>query len=167
MRPFDNRQLAMVTEFHRVFNLDVEDEPTLADPTTQDLRVELIREELTELRDAIDASDIIELADAIADLLYVTYGAALAFGIPINPVFDEVHRSNMSKLWSNEEIANLDEQDAEGFRVGSVERVGEHACVVYREDGKVMKSPSYEPPDLAPILFPRAFPDEGRYEREG
>jgi predicted HAD superfamily Cof-like phosphohydrolase len=76
---------------------------------------------------AVEENDIVAVADAIADLLYVTYGAALTFGIPIREVFAEVHRSNMTKL------------DAEGNPV-------------YRGDGKVMKGPSFSEPDLMPLL---------------
>ena len=92
-----------------------------------ELRIELISEELNELWDAFDARDIVEVADALTDILYVTYGAAHAFGIDIDKCFDEVQRSNMSKL-------------------------GEDGKPIYREDGKVQKGPNYFKPDLKKIL---------------
>ena len=87
------------------------------------LRYELIREELTELKEAIDRKDIKEVADALTDILYVTYGAGHAFGINLDKCFEEVQSSNMSKL-------------------------GEDGKPIYNEKGKVMKGPNYFKPDL-------------------
>lgn len=93
------------------------------------LRLDLIFEETQELVVAVSAYDIIEVADALADLLYVTYGAALEFGIPIDRIFEEVHRSNMTKL-------------------------GEDGQPLYREgDAKVLKGPNYERPNIEGVLF--------------
>ncbi len=91
------------------------------------LRVELIEEELTELKEALEAKDIVETADALTDLLVVIYGAGHAFGINLDDCFLEVHDSNMSKL-------------------------GADGMPIYREDGKVMKGPDYCPPDLASLV---------------
>jgi predicted HAD superfamily Cof-like phosphohydrolase len=91
------------------------------------LRLELIEEELKELREAIGNADIVEVADALTDILYVTYGAGHAFGIDLDKCFQEVQESNMSKLDHNGEP-------------------------IYREDGKVMKGPNYFSPDLASIV---------------
>lgn len=96
----------------------------LCNERTAKLRYELIHEELQELQHAQAKQDIVGIADAIADLLYVVYGAAVAYGIPAQQVFDEVHRSNMSKF-------------IDGHR---------------REDGKWVKGPSYSPANLKPIL---------------
>lgn len=90
------------------------------------LRYNLIEEELGELATAQANHDVVGIADALADLLYVVYGAAHTYGIPIDTIFDEVHRSNMTKL--------------------------ENGKPVMREDGKVIKGPSYEPPVLEPLL---------------
>jgi predicted HAD superfamily Cof-like phosphohydrolase len=87
------------------------------------LRLALIDEELTELRAAIGIGDVVAVADALADLLYVTYGAAITFGIDVRPIFEEVHRANMAKLGGGT-----------------------------RADGKVLKPHGWQPPDLAPLL---------------
>jgi len=109
------------------FGQQVNCEPTLREKDTQDLRVDLIAEELEELELAISNNDIVEVADALTDLLYVVYGSGHAFGIDLDECFKEVHESNMSKL-------------------------GEDGKPIYREDGKVMKGPGYFPPELGDIL---------------
>ena len=93
-----------------------------------DLRAKLILEEANEFNDACKNKDAIEIIDAICDLLYVTYGAAIALGIDIDPFFEEVHRSNMSKL---DPVTKLP---------------------IRREDGKILKPDSYSPPDIMSIL---------------
>jgi predicted HAD superfamily Cof-like phosphohydrolase len=115
-----------VEEFHRTYGLPVETTYTLLDDR-KDLRYSLIFEELCELSDAMKDNDIVEVADALGDLMYVVIGAALEFGIPIDDVVDEIHRSNMSKL-------------------------DENGSPIYREDGKVLKGPGYFPPNIAKIL---------------
>jgi len=116
-----------VEEFMDTFGQRVEIMPTLSDIDTRELRLELIVEEVEEVADAIDNEDLIEVADALTDILYVTYGAGHAFGIDLDACFDEVHRSNMSKLDANGEV-------------------------IYRADGKVLKGPNYFPPDLANVF---------------
>lgn len=117
----------LVGDFMEVFGQEVHCEPTLRDRETQDLRVDLIAEELEELELALSNNDIIEAADALTDLLYVIYGAGHAFGIDLDECFHEVHESNMSKL-------------------------GEDGKPIYREDGKVLKGPGYFPPNLEEIV---------------
>lgn len=117
----------LVGDFMEAFGQEVHIEPTLRDQPTQDLRVDLIAEELDELRAAFANHDIVEVADALTDLLYVVYGAGHAFGIDLDECFYEVHKSNMSKL-------------------------GEDHRPIYRDDGKVLKGPNYFPPDLARVL---------------
>ena len=107
------------------FGQDVLTQPKLTD--VSELRYELIKEELSELREALDQKDIVGVADALTDILYVTYGAGHAFGINLDKCFTEVQRSNMSKL-------------------------GEDGKPIYREDGKVLKGPKYSPPDLKSII---------------
>lgn len=120
--------VAALRESHQVQRLVTSEVPTLDVPSpVKELRCALIEEEASEFRAAVEADDIAEVADAIADLLYVVYGAALTFGIPVREVFTEVHRSNMTKL------------DDEGQPI-------------LRADGKVMKGPNFSPPDLRPIL---------------
>ena len=116
-----------VKQFMETFGQEVKSSPEFPDQKTQELRVELIREELTELQEAIDANDIVEVADALTDLLYVVYGAGAAFGIDLDACFEEVHDSNMSKLMPD----------------GTVKR---------REDGKVLKGPNFFQPDLKKVL---------------
>jgi predicted HAD superfamily Cof-like phosphohydrolase len=116
----------MVREFHDTYGCPSRDTPSV-DVTEAPMRLALITEEARELREAVDAGDIIETADALADLAYVVYGAALTFGIDLDAVLVEVHRSNMSKL-------------------------GPDGRPIYRYDGKVLKGPNFSPPDLAPIL---------------
>jgi predicted HAD superfamily Cof-like phosphohydrolase len=115
-------------DFMEAFGQEVLDKPTLPDFNLAELRIDLIQEELQELIDALDAKDIVEIADALTDILYVTYGAGHSFGIDLDECFLEVHRSNMTKL-------------------------GEDGRPLYRPDGKVMKGPNYETPQLAKIIL--------------
>ncbi|MDB4462260.1 nucleoside triphosphate pyrophosphohydrolase family protein [bacterium] len=115
-------------DFMEAFGQEVLDKPTLPDFNLSELRIDLIQEELQELIDALDAKDIVEIADALTDILYVTYGAGHSFGIDLDECFLEVHRSNMTKL-------------------------GEDGRPLYRPDGKVMKGPNYETPQLAKIIL--------------
>ena len=116
-----------VGDFMEAFGQRVEMEPTWPDFDTRELRLELIQEELEELSDAVADRDMIQIADALTDLLYVVYGAGHSFGLDLDECFEEVHRSNMSKL-------------------------GENGRPIYREDGKVMIGPGYFEPDLEGIL---------------
>lgn len=117
----------LVGDFMEVFGQDVKDVPDFPDLATQELRYELIKEELIELREAMDSEDIVEVADALTDILYVVYGAGHAYGIDLDCCFAEVHASNMSKL-------------------------GEDGRPIYREDGKVLKGPKYFEPNLEYVL---------------
>ena len=117
----------LVGDFMEAFGQDVQLEPTWPDFNTRELRLELIAEELDELSDAVADRDMIQIADALTDLLYVIYGAGHSFGIDLDECFQEVHASNMSKL-------------------------GENGRPIHREDGKVMKGPGYFEPDLESIL---------------
>lgn len=114
-----------VAEFMTAFGQDVETQPTWSG--VAELRYNLIDEELNELRQAIDERNIVEIADALTDLLYVVYGAGHCFGLDLDKCFDEVHSSNMTKL-------------------------GPEGKPIYREDGKVMKGPKYRKPDLKSVL---------------
>jgi len=123
----DVSNFELVGDFMEAFGQKVELEPTWPDFNTRELRLELIQEELDELSEAVADRDMIQIADALTDLLYVVYGAGHAFGIELDECFHEVHRSNMSKL-------------------------GENGRPIHREDGKVMKGPGFFEPDLESIL---------------
>ena len=123
----DVSNFELVGDFMEAFGQKVELEPTWPDFNTRELRLDLIQEELDELSDAVADRDMIEIADALTDLLYVVYGAGHAFGIDLDECFQEVHSSNMSKL-------------------------GPNGKPIHREDGKVMKGPGYFEPDLEGIL---------------
>lgn len=107
-----------VAEFHAMVGAAVRDEPIVDVPGAH-MRVEFVEEEARELREAVDAGDVAGVADALADLLYVTYGAALHFGIPLDEVFAEVHRSNMTKepAGDGKAIKGIDYQAPEVARV--------------------------------------------------
>ena len=123
-----NNEQRMVREFHKSFGHDYRDQPDAnVELGVQSLRLDLIQEELEELNDAMLDRNIVEVADALADLLYVVYGTAVVYGINMEPIVQEVHRSNMSKI-------ALD---------GSVE---------YDERGKVMKPETFEEPQLRGLL---------------
>jgi predicted HAD superfamily Cof-like phosphohydrolase len=116
-----------VKKFMQIFGQEVKNKAKFPNDKIVKLRYELIREELEELNQAIIDKDIKEVADALTDILYVTYGAGTAFGINLDKCFDEVHQSNMSKL-------------------------GSDGKPIYNEIGKVMKGPNYFKPDLDKFL---------------
>jgi predicted HAD superfamily Cof-like phosphohydrolase len=120
-----NDEQLMVRDFHEHFGLPSSDRPTWPGDTVHRLRVLLIEEELAELRNAGDARNLVAVADALADLLYVVYGAAETYGIDLQAVFREIHRSNMSK--------------------GDPE-------IVRRPDGKILKGDRYSPPRVSEVL---------------
>ena len=109
--------------FMKTFGQEVKEKPSFSSDKINQLRISLIKEELDELKEAMDSKDLLEVADALTDLLYVTYGAGHAFGIDLDKCFEEVQNSNMSKL-------------------------GEDGKPIYNEFGKVMKGPNYFKPNL-------------------
>jgi len=116
-----------VKTFMEIFGQEVKSEPSFSSEKINDLRYNLIKEELAEFKEAIDKKDLLEVADALTDLLYVTYGAGHAFGINLDDCFNEVQNSNMSKL-------------------------GTDGKPIYNEAGKVMKGPNYFKPDLSKFV---------------
>ena len=112
-----------VGTFMKIFGQEVKSKPSFSSDKINKLRIDLIKEELKELQEAMKNNDLLEVADALTDILYVTYGAGHAFGIDLDKCFDEVQNSNMSKL-------------------------GENGEPIYNESGKVMKGPNYFKPDL-------------------
>lgn len=123
----------MVREFHRAFGIMIAERPAIPDDATRTLRMRLIEEEFQELREALTRGEITGVAKELADLLYVVYGTAVSCGIDMEPVFQEVHRSNMTK-------------------------VGGHK----RADGKWVKPATYSPAELQGILNAQAGEDPGR-----
>ena len=113
--------------FMSTFGQEVKKKSELSSEKINSLRLSLIQEELDELTKAINENNILEVADALTDILYVTYGAGHAFGVDLDKCFDEVQRSNMSKL-------------------------GEDGKPIYNESGKVMKGPNYFKPDLSKFI---------------
>jgi|TARA_B100000003_G_scaffold112998_1_gene101155 predicted HAD superfamily Cof-like phosphohydrolase len=116
-----------VKQFMQTFGQEVKTKASFSDEKTNQLRLDLITEELEELKNAMESKDLLEVADALTDILYVTYGAGHAFGINLDKCFDEVQNSNMSKL-------------------------GKSGKPIYNESGKVMKGPDYFKPDLSKFL---------------
>ena len=116
-----------VKTFMETFGQEVKTKPSFSTDKINSLRYDLIKEELEELKEAMENKDLLEVADALTDILYVTYGAGHAFGIDLDKCFEEVQSSNMSKL-------------------------GEDGKPIYNEYGKVMKGPKYFKPDLTKFV---------------
>ncbi len=116
-----------VRVFMKTFGQEVKDKPSFSTDKINKLRLDLIKEELSELTEAMNNKDLLEVADALTDILYVTYGAGHAFGINLDKCFEEVQNSNMSKLDDN-------------------------GKPIYNEHGKVMKGPNYFKPDLTKFI---------------
>lgn len=145
MEPEDAHPMEFVREFMQRFGQLTPNGPGMPLPETQNLRWRLIDEEAQELR---DATNVVEYLDAVGDLLYVVYGAAIAAGFNAQQVESavyEIHRSNMSKLWSEDELGNVP-GDAKA------QRVGDGRFIVRRNDGKIIKSPSYSPANLKQFI---------------
>ena len=116
-----------VKNFMETFGQEVKSRPSLSSDKINILRYNLIKEELDEFKKALDNNDLLEVADALTDILYVTYGAGHAFGIDLDACFEEVQNSNMSKL-------------------------GDDGKPIYNDQGKVMKGPNYFKPDLSKFI---------------
>lgn len=141
-----------VAEFHRTFNLPIEAKPVIPAKDRCALRVNLLQEELNELKEAIGENDLTEVADALADLQYVLSGAILEFGLAdsFKEVFDEVQRSNLSKACSSESEA-VATQEAYQRKDGTesyIEKVNGKFVVYRKGDHKVLKSTRYSPADI-------------------
>ena len=155
-----------VIQFNRSFGVPVSDTPlknvVVENPALTKLRLDLILEETKELTDAVRDNDFVEIVDALADILYVVYGAGTSFGIDLDRAFDIVHRSNMTKLCETEEIA---QETVESYRAkyeagtspydSPTYRLSDDGVnwVVYNEStGKVLKSIHYTPADFSELL---------------
>lgn len=145
-----NQHQSKVLQFHQTFGITIADKPSLPSPSDKELRKNLILEEAREFVAAADKNDIVGVADALADLLYVVYGAAITYGLDMEPIYSEIHESNMSKLWDKEA---LNSKDDSFWNDHWCARANDDLAVVYRSsDGKVIKSPKYRPANLAPII---------------
>lgn len=116
-----------VWKFHETYNLARTRTPNLPDEAMRNLRKDLLAEEYQEYLDGEKNNDLVEIADALGDIIYIAYGTGVAYGLPMDEIFNEIQRSNMSKL-------------------------GEDGKPIYREDGKVLKGPNYSPPDIKTII---------------
>ncbi len=145
-----------VAHFHETFEMPVQEHPIIPPAKRCDLRVNLLEEELEELKEAIEDKDLIEIADALCDIQYVLSGAILEFGLgkSFKRLFEEVQRSNMSKVCHSEEEAKATQEfylQKDGTESVVEKRDGEY--LVYRtHDRKVLKSVNYSPADLSSIL---------------
>ena len=145
-----------VAQFHDTFNMPILEEPTIPDSKRCALRVNLLQEELNELKEAIEANDKVEILDALCDLQYVLSGAILEFGMAsiFKEAFDEVQRSNMSKTCKSMEEA-LQTQEHYKAKDGTESEIKEKGdeYLVYRVgDGKVLKSVNYSPADIKQFI---------------
>ena len=117
-----------VKTFMKAFGQEVKNKPNFPDEEVVELRLNLINEEFIELVNATQENSLVDIADALSDLLYVVYGAGHTFGLDLDKCFEEVHRSNMSKL-------------------------GEDGNPIYRKDGKILKGTNFREPDLKGVLY--------------
>ena len=123
-------EINQVKDFHEKFNIPVSDYPDYISPERQKLRIDILQEEVNELAKAMSEDNMVEIADGVVDCIYILFGTAIEYGFhqKLEAMFNEVHRSNMSKL-------------------------GIDGKPIYREDGKVLKGPNYSRPDLGSILI--------------
>lgn len=126
-------------QFHKAFECPTSLTPKLPDEETRQLRLDLLEEEWEEYLKAEEENDLVEIADALADIIYIAYGTAVAYGLPMDRVFNEVHSSNMSKL-------------------------GADGRPLRRADGKVMKGPNFRPPDIETILETTTNARDGEFQ---
>jgi predicted HAD superfamily Cof-like phosphohydrolase len=157
MNQFEEPQaLNSVAKFHQTFDAPILDKPQIPSAERCKLRVSLIQEELNELKEAIVNNDLVEVADALADIQYVLSGAILEFGLAdkFKELFDEVQRSNMSKACETLEIAEKTAQfykDKDGTE-SIIQQKGDFFIVYRKGDNKVLKSVSYSPANLKDLI---------------
>ncbi len=150
------KALNSVAAFHNTFDLPILLSPTIPEAKRCELRINLLREELNELVEGIENHDIVEIADALADLQYVLSGAILEFGLAdrFKAIFDEVQRSNMSKTCASLEVAMATQEHyltEKGF-VSTIIKKGKEYLVYRQSDGKVLKSIEYSPANIQAIV---------------
>jgi len=129
-----HRVLSCVKEFYEQFDLPVQDMPMLPVQERRRLRMKLLEEKYHDYRYAERGRDLLKIADALGDMMYVIGGTALEYGLPLDRIFLEIHRSNLTK-------------------------VDENGRPIFREDGKLMKTPQYSKPDIAQIICDALYPE--------
>lgn len=120
-------QYHKVKQFHEIYDCNIGVQAAFPNDAERDLRKKLLQEEFEEYLKAEADNNLVEVADALGDMLYIIYGTAVSYGIPINEIFDEIHNSNLSKL-------------------------DENGLPIRREDGKILKGPNYFKPDISSII---------------
>jgi predicted HAD superfamily Cof-like phosphohydrolase len=120
-------QYDKVKQFHKIYDCNIGDRPKFPNDDERELRKKLLKEEFDEYLKAEKDNDLVEVADALGDMLYIIYGTAVSYGLPINDIFDEIHNSNLSKLDDN-------------------------GVPIRREDGKILKGPNYFRPNIEEVL---------------
>ena len=151
-----NKYLKAVSEFHETFGAPILETPQIPPSDRCELRVSLLQEELNELKEAIEKGDVVEIADALADLQYVLSGAVLEFGMgtKFDELFDEVQRSNMSKACDSQQdaLATLSHYKQKDGTEGVYKEENGKWLVYRKEDNKVLKSVNYSPANLKDIV---------------
>lgn len=151
-----NDFLEKVKCFHETFNAPVLETPQIPSKERCDLRVTLLQEELDEIKQAIENNDLVEISDGFADLMVILAGSILEFGMgeKFNELFDEVHRSNMSKACESQQeaLATLSHYKQKDGTEGHYEEIGGKYIVYRNGDRKVLKSIGYSPADMSSIL---------------
>lgn len=132
-----HRVLSCAREFYRKFDLPSRDTPQLIDDKRRRLRMKMLEDEYHEYRYAERGNDLVKIADALADMMHVIGGTALEYGLPLDKIFLEIHKSNMTKI-------------------------GEDGKAIVREDGKIMKGPNYMKPDIVKIICAATYPEEDK-----
>jgi predicted HAD superfamily Cof-like phosphohydrolase len=152
--------LDQVEQFHKVFNHPIGEAPDFPDAVTAKLRVDLIQEELNELKEAIEEGNLLKVLDAYADLQYVLSGGIITFGLQhvFEEAFQEVHDSNMSKACEDDDVLRLTRQkynnegvwdlEVERIEIKDIHHFTKDVFVLKRKDGKVLKSNNYKPARL-------------------
>jgi len=148
--------IKMVEEFHKTFNAPILESPQIPSKERCDLRINLMQEELNEIKEAIENGDFVEISDGLCDLMYVLCGSILEFGLKdkFDELFDEVQRSNMSKACNSQQeaLATLSHYKQKDGTEGRYEEVNGKYIVYRSADNKVLKSVGYSPASLQDII---------------
>jgi predicted HAD superfamily Cof-like phosphohydrolase len=151
-----NKYLKAVSEFHEMFNAPVLETPQIPSKERCDLRISLISEELDEMKEAIENGDVVEVADALGDLMVVLCGSILEFGMgdKFNDIFENIHNSNMSKACNSQQeaLATLSHYKQKDGTEGFYKEENGKWLVYRKEDNKVLKSINYSPANLKDIV---------------